>query len=288
LNPYYGDYAIDNTRGSSWYNALEVEVQKRLGHGIEFQSSYTFSKLLDTTEGMNTGGNNNPDDATVQDSTNPFNPKFDKGPSQYDATHQWTTNLIYYFPNVTTASGFLPKLANGWWTSSIVTFRTGFAFAPTAPGGTISNSFNTYGGSDRVDIVTPANLAAAQAFNPNAVVYNPKTVMVGNVNEWFNPNMFTPQPFGQLGDVSRGLLRGPASTDWDLAIAKDTKLGLLGEAGRLRFRAEAFNVLNHPSFLLPNYQLVGFAPFILPTAGIIRSTPLNNQREIQLSLRLEF
>ena len=288
LNPYYGDYAIDQTRGSSWYNALEIEVQKRLSHGIEFQSSYTFSKLLDTTEGMNTGGSFSADDATVQDSTNPFNPKFDKGPSQYDARHQWTTNLIYYLPNTATSSGFLPKLANGWWTSSIVTVRTGFAFAPTAPGGTISNSFNTYGGSDRVDIVTPQNLSTALAFNPNAVVYNPKTVIVGNVNEWFNPNMFTPQPFGQLGNVPRGFLRGPGSVGWDLSLAKDTKLGLLGEAGRLRFRAEAFNVLNHPSFQMPNYQLVGFAPVILPTAGIIRSTPLNNQREIQLSLRLEF
>jgi hypothetical protein len=288
LNPYYGDFAVQATRGSSWYNALEVEMQKRLGHGLEFQSSYTFSKLLDTTEGQSPGGPNSPDDATAQDSTNPFNTKFDKGPSQYDATHQWTTNLIYYLPSTAKSSGLVPKLANGWSTSTIVTARTGFAFAPTAVGGTISNSFNTYGGADRVDIVTPANLSTALAFNPNAVVYNPKTVIVGNVNEWFNPNMFTPQPFGQLGNVPRGFLRGPGSVGWDLSLAKDTKLGLLGEAGKLRFRAEVFNVLNHPVFQLPNYQLIGFAPALLPTAGIIRSTTLNNQREIQVSLRLEF
>jgi hypothetical protein len=273
-----------------------VEVQKR-GHGFEFQSSYTYSKLEDTTEGMSTGGPGGPgsaDDATTQDSTNPFNPLFDKGPSEYDATHDWTTNLIYNLPNISASSGLLPKLVNGWWLSSVFNIRTGFAFAPAAPGGIFTNSFNTYGGSDRVDMVTAANLAAAQAFNSSAVVYDPKTVIVNTPAvgtpgiQWFNPNMFAPQPAGQLGNAPRGVLRGPGYRGWDLGVGKDFKMGLLGEAGRLRFRAEVFNVLNHPDFNLPSNQLVGFAPGLASTAGIITSTPLNNQREIQLSLRMEF
>jgi hypothetical protein len=139
-------------------------------------------------------------------------------------------------------------------------------------------------------------LAAVQAnFNPNAVIYNPKTVIVDTPNpngigiEWFNPNMFTTQPFGQLGDVPRGVLRGPGFAGWDFALGKDTKLGLLGEAGVLRFRAEFFNVLNHPGFLLPNYGLTGFNPGAIQAgAGIITSTLNNNQREIQFTLRMEF
>jgi len=119
-------------------------------------------------------------------------------------------------------------------------------------------------------------------------VYNSKTVTTGKADEWFNPHMFTPQPFGQLGDVTRGFLRGPSSVTWNLSVAKDTKLGFLGEAGKLTFRADIFNVLNHPIFNLPNSQIVGFAPVPNPTAGIIRSTPENNQREIQLSFRMEF
>ena len=100
--------------------------------------------------------------------------------------------------------------------------------------------------------------------------------------------MFTPQPFGQLGNVTRGFLRGPGSVTWNLSLAKDTKVRFLGEAGKLQFRADFFNILNHPVFNLPNSQIVGFAPFPNPTAGTIRSTPENNQREIQLSLRVEF
>jgi hypothetical protein len=87
---------------------------------------------------------------------------------------------------------------------------------------------------------------------------------------------------------SRGVLRGPGFAGRDFAIGKDTKLGFLGEAGILRFRAEFFNVLNHPDFLLPNWQVVGFAPVPLPTVGIISGTPLNNQREIELTMRVEF
>ena len=284
VNPYYGDYTVNTTRGDSWYNSLQVELQKRLGHGLGFQSSYTYSRLLDTGQGQIPSGA----DATANDSTNPFDPKFDKGPSEYDSTHQWTTNVIYYLPSIAKPDGFLPKLANGWWTSNIVLARSGFPFSPNAPGGTISNSFNTYGGNDRVDIVTAANLSAAVAFDPQAVLYNPKTVIVGKVDEWFNPHMFTPQPFGQLGNVPRGFLRGPGSVVWNFSLAKDTKLMFLGEAGKLQIRADFFNLLNHPVFNLPNQQIVGFAPFPNPAAGIIRSTPQNNQREIQLSMRVEF
>ena len=85
--------------------------------------------------------------------------------------------------------------------------------------------------------------------NPNAVVYNPKTVTVGQPTEWFNYNMLTTAPWGQLGDVSRGILNGPSLIDWDFWVHKDTKVGFLGEAGSLQFRAEFFNILNHTNFL---------------------------------------
>ena len=53
---------------------------------------------------------------------------------------------------------------------------------------------------------------------------------------------------GQLGTAGRNILTGPPERDWDFSLVKDTKLGFLGEAGMLEFRAEFFNVLNHPNF----------------------------------------
>ena len=73
-------------------------------------------------------------------------------------------------------------------------------------------------------------------------------VIVGQVGEWFNPHMFTTPIFGTLGTVGRGILRGPGLINWDFGLAKDTKLGFLGEAGNLQFRADIFNIANHAQF----------------------------------------
>ncbi len=179
------------------------------------------------------------------------------------------------------------KLADGWWISNIVAFSSGEPFAPTAPGGAFSNSQNTYGGNDRLDYVTAANLAAAQALDPLATPYVRSKATPGTVAEWFNPHMFTPQPFGTLGDVGRGILRGQRTANWNFSLAKDTKIGKLGEAGKLTLRADFFNLLNHPVFDLPNSQVIGFGG-PNATAGSIQNSPSNSQRQIQFGARVEF
>jgi hypothetical protein len=290
LNPNYGDYTINTTTGDSYYNSLQVAFQKRVGHGLEFQSSYTYSKLLDTGEGQIPSA-----DATAADSTNPYDSKFDKGPSEYDATHIWSFNSVYHFPSNFKAR-VVSKLLNGWWTGSIVSVRTGFPFSPGLTASfQQSNDLNTYGAQERPDFVTNSNLAAAQTLNPSAVIYNPKTVIIGGTGQsgappYFNPNMFTLQAPGTLGDVPRGLLRGPGSVDWDFSISKDTKLGFLGEAGNLQFRAEFFNVLNHPSFVNPSGIVFNdpSGTISTATAGVIPNTVPNIQRQIQFGLRIDF
>lgn len=281
LNPYYGDYTLYATAAASWYDALQVEVRKVLGHGFEFQGSYTYGKLLDTAESQTPG------DSPSSDISNPFNPMFDKGPSQYDMRHQLTVNALYYFPGPKSQS-FLGKVGSGWWTSNIVTVNSGPYWTPTVPGGAYANDQNTAGVNEFPSYVTAANLAAARAIDPLAEVYNPNTVIVGGLNEWFNPHMFTTPTFGTLGTVSRGILRAPGLFDWDFSLAKDTSLKFLGEAGKLQFRADFFNILNHPSFAPPLLQVFSYAPSPTPSAGLINSTNGIDQREIQLSVRIEF
>jgi hypothetical protein len=126
--------------------------------------------------------------------------------------------------------------------------------------------------------------------------------VTGNVGSWFNPNMLIQQPAGYLGDVSRGILRGPSFFNWDFSLAKDTKVGFLGETGAINFRADFFNILNRPNFAAPNFGtfLPGpSAPAVLPTgllnfqgvvnqtAGTITATA-NTSRQIQLSIRVQF
>ena len=194
---------------------------------------------------------------------------------------------------------------------NIVEIQSGLPFAANVVN-LISNSgvFRADQG-DRPNLVTQYNLAAAQAVNPAAVPFNPSTIYAGgNASQWFNPNMFTlvgPDQtaacpsndpanlasmcsFGYLGDASRDNLRGPGLFDWDFSINKDTALPFLGEAGKLEFRTEIFNILNHTNFGLPNGTI--FA------GNITNETPLANagqilytnttSRQIQFGLKLIF
>jgi hypothetical protein len=315
INPCYSDDSLFTTRGDSWYNALEVSIIKRVTHGLTFQSSYTYSKLLDTP----TGQTANQDQQTFN-SSDPFNPFTDKGPSELDLTHQEKFNALYHFPAFK-SGGLASKLLNGWWTGGIFTIESGFAFSPTI-GYQASNDLNNQ--AERPDVVTAGNVAAVRAgtytrngvlagANPNAVAFDPNTVITGNLTPvfdpttnsftslgWYNPNMFIPGPPGFLGNASRGMLRGPGLMSLDFSLVKDTKLPFLGESGNLQFRAEFFNFLNNPNFSLPDNAVYVSGPAFASegvvsgstqanqTAGLISSTGVLTPRQIQFGLRLEF
>jgi hypothetical protein len=263
------------TNSASWYNGLQVSVQKRLSHGLEFQSAYTYSKSLDLPQGR----------LTIDgEALTPQAPRsLDRGRSVVNATHNWRFNTLYTLPT-RKSSGLVSKLANGWSVQNIVSAQTGFAFTPAAPGDVSLNAFTSLNaGYERPDQVTSANLSAALATNANAVVYNPATVVTGNPNRWFNPNMFTTPIPGFLGNVGRGVLTGPGLFNWDFSLHKDTPLGFLGEAGKLQFRAEFFNILNRANFINnpPNGNgIVG------PSAGSL--TAARDGRDIQLALKVSF
>ena len=108
-------------------------------------------------------------------------------------------------------------------------------------------------------------------------------VIVGNPNRWLDPAAFLAPPNGSgfYGNLGRDTLPGPGLATWDLSFLKET---VLCEALRLQFRAEMFNVLNHPNFNTPN--AVVFTPTgVSPTAGRITSTATTS-RQIQFGLKL--
>jgi len=305
LNPFFSNFSLFGTAGVSWYNALQVNLTKHLGHGLQFQVAYTYSKLLDDTEGIS---NSDTSGSTTNQVENPFNPLLDWGPANFDVRHNLKVNVLYHLPNAG-EKNFLTKLGNGWWTGSIISFQTGMPFSPTLSTDRQQTGLTgTNGGLERMSYVTNANVGAVTAaavaaglttcpanatgcipYNP--VVYNHKTVITHSVQQWFNPNMFTLQPVGTIGDVRRNILTEPGLVNWDFSLNKDTALPFLGDAGRLQFRAEAFNLLNHANFG-PAQNGGVFAGSVKdvveqPTfSGIIStSTP---GRQIQFSLKVLF
>jgi len=141
----------------------------------------------------------------------------------------------------------------------------------------------------------------------NFIPYNPHTVITGNPNQWFNPNMFHMQPMvpcpnnaaltcGTLGDAARGILRGPDLAEWDFSIVKDTAVPLLGKQGSIQFRTEIFNILNHTNFGMPASATVFSGDTSVlgayqqaPVAGVGQiTTTATTSRQIQFALKLIF
>jgi hypothetical protein len=262
LNPFFSNFSLFGTAGLSLYNALQINLTKHVGHGLQFQAAYTYSKLLDNTEGIS---NSDTSGSTTSQVENPFDTMLDYGPANFDVRHNLHFNAIYRLPNFG-GSGFLGKMANGWWTGSIVSFQTGMPFSPTlSTDREQAGLTGTNGGLERPSYVTnenigavtaaavaaglttcPANASGCIPYNP--VVYDRKKVITHTVQQWFNPNMYTLQPVGTVGDVRRNTLTEPGLVNWDFSLNKDTALRFLGDAGRLQFRTEAFNLLNHANF----------------------------------------
>ena len=271
------------SQGESFYNALQIGVNKRLSHGFQIQANYVWSKALDDSNGIVADGSGA---MTGQITDSLFTKRFDWGPSTFDVKHNLRANLLYRVPNVTSSKP-IAQVAKGWWLGSVIAAQSGFPFSPL-----LSYASCLCGSAlDRASPVTAGNLAQALAFNPAAVVYNPNTVITGNPNEWYNPNMFTlPAAAGTHGALGRNVLRGPGLGDWDLSVNKDTPLRKLGEAANLQFRAEFFNLLNRANFQIPQASVgatVASPQGISPTAGTITATTTTS-RQIQLALKLIF
>jgi outer membrane receptor protein involved in Fe transport len=330
LNPNFGSDINVATAATSRYNALQVVLQKRTGHGLEFEAAYTRSRVIDETQGQ----------SNVQDcitsggllGTYPLNTSVDRGPACFDIRNNWEINVLYHIPAFVKSNGLLSKATNGWFMSSIVSIQSGQPFSPLIATNRSNSGVLQGGQGDRPDINTPALIAKyfnssvctsmpgqpAAGSNPcvyTPIPYDPSKVITGDPNNWVNGAMFSLPPactgpgltncsdtVGQLGTVLRNSLVGPAERNWDFSLVKDTKLGFLGEAGALQFRAEFFNVINHPNFSGQHFSTQIFngacspqpctpeiGPFSeQPTNGRVNQEVQDGQREIQFALRLEF
>ena len=259
INPNYSVIDVLSSGTSSTYHAGQFTARLQNWHRLSGFSTYTFSKSLDgASDGIDF---NFAGAAFPQDSTNL---RAEKGPSTFDTRHRWTTAINYQVQSLS----YLPRLlAEGWQLNSIITVQSGRPI-PVLTGGGIN-------GHQRPNVVP------GQPFIlPN---WTPST-------GYLNPNAFA-TPAGNFGDLGRDQIYGPGFKNLDFSISKLFKLK---ETAALQFRAEFFNIFNHPNFSLPNgFISPGSAP-----AGTISSTPDVAQgnpglggggpRVLQFALRVQF
>jgi hypothetical protein len=195
----------------------------------------------------------------------------DWGPSAYNIPTSASLSGTYDLPFgkgkplANNFGGFGNRLVSGWQFNTIVSLMSGFPFTPEI-------------GSNRS--------GDGDTRNPDRPSLNPSfsgPVVLGDPNQWFNPEAFILPTAGTYGNVGRGVYSGPGLADVDASLFKTTAIT---ERANLQFRAEVFNVLNHTNFGTPNATVFSNGA-ISPSAGLITATATTS-RQIQFGLKLIF
>jgi hypothetical protein len=246
VRPFMGWSSITawQTAFNSSYNSLQVSAIRRLQHGLAFQAAYTFSKTL--TDASSAWG-------TPQDSRNL---RAEKAlAAGVDTPHVLVFNYTWEVPFFHhTTSRPAKAILDGWEVAGITTFQKGFPLTVYLP----TDNEGIGGGLER----------------PN-LIGNPKGLR--SLTQWFNTNAFVVPPIATFGDAPNGVIRGPGENNWDFGLYKQIPIR---ESWNLRFRAQMFNIFNHPSFNGVDVGLVD-AGFGLVTSAL-------NPRVTQFSLELAF
>ncbi len=277
-NTAFSTIELKSSDGNSWYNAMIFEVRKRWSHGFTFQSSYTFSRNLDTTQASTFFS-----DATNGTTTAfPEYPglNYNKGLADYHAKHNWVINFTWDIPFARHLAGLSKTLLDGWQLAGINNARSG-------------NPLTVFVQANRSRSLWQPSLGPGIGRDRASMApgFNYETAVLGRPEQYFDPAAFALPPAGTLGDTGRGAFIGPNLRTFDLALVKNTRISrLLGDSVNLQIRMEAFNLFNRANFAPP--ALTAFAGVTdnevpLSTFGRIRST-VTSSRQIQLGVRVSF
>jgi len=260
--------------GNSNYNALWVTADKRFSKGLQFNTSYTWSKSLDFNSLSS-------DPIRVQNS---LNPRGDYGPSDFDARHRVVANIIYALP----FSG--NRLKNGWQVSTIATWQTGNPIANLIASGL---SGLTGLATLRPDLLGPIKTTGnpAQWF-ANPVVCDPSGLTASAIctsSSVFaipNANVGGKSVTTHFGNMRRGAVYGPGFTNTDFSLIKKTKIT---ERFSHELRIEAFDIFNHPNFGQPGrLAAVGSTSFGIITSTRFPTGDAGSARQLQVAMKLIF
>jgi Carboxypeptidase regulatory-like domain/TonB-dependent Receptor Plug Domain/TonB dependent receptor len=217
--PVFSNIFSESTVANSNYNGLQFSVEKSYSHGILFQASYTFSKAIDQG-------------ASFENELNPVNANATRGLSLLDAKHRFVFSPVWEIP-IPKYDGFKGKALDGWGTSAIITYQTGFPIrVQTQDDQELQSSFFFE------DANTPQVTGSVQ-------FQNPKT----NGNFYFNTSNINDPAAGSFGNMPHALCCGPALSNTDLVISKKTPIN---ERWNTEFRAEFYNAWNHTQFANPD------------------------------------
>jgi len=307
INPNYGSIRGLFYEGHSYYNALEAQLSKRLSRGFQVQGVFTWAKSMDTSSASVAGdtfGNS-------ISSLHWFDMRLSRGLSDFNVDKTLVVNGTWELGTPKSLSAPAQWALGGWELGLIFTASGGVPFTPTFgtgsdPQGSLSSDDwafpNRLGGSGCNSLTNPGN-------PNNYIKTNCFTVPTwpGDQNSWAaNCNQFPPsaqsssgppvaavfpQCFNLRGNSGRNILIGPGVTSLDFSLFKNNYIKRISERFNIQFRAELFNILNHPNFAPPvqgvNTDIFDGTGAPNPAAGLLTRTT-TTAREIQFALKIIF
>jgi hypothetical protein len=289
LRPYrgYQDIFVRGNFGTSNYNALQLQVNRRYIRGVQFGASYTWGRALGIGD----------DDPARVSFARPIR-EWNYGVEAFNQDHNLVINYTWDLPNGSRAwnNAFARAVLDGWQLSGVNAFVSGEWAGVTL---TTSDGFDFTGG----DGGTGAGLGGSNPLggtfvNDGLRVVRPDIVGVvqlphgqrSALTGWFNTAAFArPSGRGDYGDAARHLLQRPGVNNWDLSLFKNVALGGRRSA---QFRLEAYNVLNHTQFqeINRNAQFDASGTQTNANFGTVLgvTSPTRAARVLQMSLRFSF
>jgi hypothetical protein len=218
--PVFTDIFAEDTIANSSYNALEMMLQKRFSHGLQFQAAYTFSKSID-------------DGSTFEETLNPFNFNASRALSLFNSKQRFVVSYDWELP-IAKRQGFAGRIVNDWEVSGITQFQSGFPIRLDTEDDTELINSLFFLGTEAPSLIGPLQIE------------NPKKT--GGF--YLNYNQFQDPPLGQFNNgTQRTICCGPGLSDWDFSVHKKIAFS---ENRYFQFRAEIFNVFNHTNYSNPD------------------------------------
>jgi hypothetical protein len=296
--PYPGydmNSVLYKAEGISNFDALQLQVHRRLTNGLQFTTSYTWSHSLDEQSGLGLFFTGN----------NPLTPRANYASSDFNQTHVFLINYSYTIPKLVD-SGAWGYVVNGWTIGGQTVAQSGQPYSVYDYSGSVASLYygtSNYIGNPIVPLVP--GITAKQAAHPGANCAGISTKLCKLNSADFAPQFVAPGTNGVpacdstgcdlyeslFGTTGRNSFRGPFQVRFDTSLAKQF---LIKERYQLRFEADAFNIFNHPDFDTPNNDVNFFPNFVGPptippqgSLGLIQHT-IGSPRFLQLSMHLTF
>ena len=300
VNTNYSSIRAMIYEGHSYYNALELQLAKRMSHGFQVQGTYTWGKSMDTSSATLAG-----DTFGNSISSLPwFDLSLNRSLSDFNVGRTFVLNGTWQVPTPKSFSGPARWALSGWELGAIFSATDGVPFSPTFgtgsdPLGSLSsddwdfpNRLSIPGCKTLTNPGNPTNYVKTQCFAvPSAPNMQFWQANCDSAPPSVGATVAFPLCFNLRGNARRNALISPGLNELDFSIFKNNYISKISERFNVQFRAEFFNVLNHTNFAPPttpdNTDIFDGTGALTGVTGLLSKTT-TTAREIQFAVKFIF